>query len=311
MDLFAVQDDVIGKIISALEVKLSKNEREQLARIPTDNLEAYDYFLRAEQEGFFYGDVQSFRRTLAYYQKAIDLDPDFASAHAGIARVAVDVWRNDYNYLWAGAVARKVAYDAAGQALKIDPNNARAQTVLALLQLVDGHAVEAKDSAYRAVAAQPNDAEIVANLALILAYFGDSKQAIIEMDKALRLDPTPPPNLQLLAGIVFYTTRENARAIPLIEAARSALPKVEPAREYLAAAFAYANEKQQAEQEAKQLLTIFPDSNLTYYTYLYDYWRDSDLRYHLSGLRAAGIPQWPFDFQGNPPIKSVEQNYAS
>lgn len=300
MDLFAVQDDVIGKIISALEVKLSKNEREQLARIPTDNLEAYDYFLRAEQEGFFYGDVQSFRRTLAYYQKAIDLDPDFASAHAGIARVAVDVWRNDYNYLWSGAVARKVAYDAAGQALKIDPNNARAQTVLALLQLVDGRAVEAKDSAYRAVAAQPNDAEIVANLALILAYFGDSKQAIIEMDKALRLDPTPPPNLQLLAGIVFYTTRENARAIPLIEAARSALPNVEPAREYLAAAFAYANEKQQAEQEAKQLLAIFPDSNLTYYTYLYDYWRDSDLRYHLSGLRAAGIPQWPFDFQENP-----------
>ena len=158
-DLFAVQDDVIGKIISALEVKLSEGERDQLARIPTDNLEAYDYYLRAEQEGFYYSDVETYRRTLSYYQKAIDLDPSFANAHAGIARVAVDVWRNDYNYLWSAAVARKIAYDAAGQALKLDPNNARAHTVLALLQLVDGREVEARDSANRAVAAQPNDAE--------------------------------------------------------------------------------------------------------------------------------------------------------
>ncbi|MGH6858837.1 MAG: adenylate/guanylate cyclase domain-containing protein [Phyllobacterium sp.] len=296
-DLFAVQDDVIGKIISALEVKLSEGERDQLARIPTDNLEAYDYFLRAEQEGFFYSDVETFRRTLSYYQKAIDLDPNFANAHAGIARVAVDVWRNDYNYLWSAAVARKIAYDAAGQALKLDPNNARAHTVLALLQLVDGRATEAKDSANRAVAAQPNDAEIVGNLALILAYTGASAQAIVEMDKALRLDPTPPPSFQLLAGIVLYTAQENGRAIPLMEAARTGLPKAEPALEYLAAAYSHADDRTRAAQEAARLLEVFPDSNLTYYAYLYDYWRDGDLRYHLSGLRAAGIPEWPFGFQ--------------
>src|SRR5690606_28871880 len=101
----------------------------------------------------------TYRRTLSYYQKAIDLDPDFADAHAGIARVAVDVWRNDYNFLWSAAVARKIAYDAAGQALKLDPDNARAHTVLALLQFVDGREVEARDSANRAVEAQPNSAE--------------------------------------------------------------------------------------------------------------------------------------------------------
>ncbi len=131
-DLFAVQDDVTGKIISALEVELSEGERTQLERIPSDNLEAYDYYMRAEQEGLIYSDVDTYRRTLSYYQRAIDLDPNFADAHAGIARVAVDVWRNDYNFLWSAAVARKIAYDAAGQALKLDPNNARAHTVLAL-----------------------------------------------------------------------------------------------------------------------------------------------------------------------------------
>ena len=140
--------------------------------------------MRAEQEGFLYSDVATYRRTLSFYQQAIDLDPNFANAHAGIARVAVDVWRNDYNFLWSAAVARKIAYDAAGQALKLDPNNARAHTVLALLQLVDGREVEARNSAMRAVEAQPNDAEAAGNLALVLAQTGSRVQAVAEMDRA-------------------------------------------------------------------------------------------------------------------------------
>ncbi|TCL76078.1 adenylate/guanylate cyclase domain-containing protein [Rhizobium sp. BK251] len=298
-DLFAVQDDVIGKIISALSIKLSEGERTQLARIPTESLEAYDYYMRAEQEGHLYGDVDTYRRTLSYYQKAIDLDPNFADAHAGIARVAVDVWRNDYNYLWSGAVARKIAYDAAGQALKLDPNNARAHTVLALLQFVDGRETEARVSANRAVTAQPNDAEAAANLALILVHTGDHDGAITEIGKALRLDPSPSPSLQLLAGIVYYTAHDNERAIPLIEAARGALPNAEAVREYLAAAYAQQGSEDEAAMEKARLLALFPDSNLTYYTYLYDYWRSDDLSYHLVGLKEAGIPRWPFGFEGD------------
>ena len=297
-DIFAVQDEVIGKIISALAVELNEGERTLLAQIPTDNLEAYDNYLRAEQEGFLYSDVETYRRTLSYYQKAIDLDPDFANAHAGIARVAVDVWRNDYNQIWSAAVARKIAYDAAGQALKLDPNNARAHTVLALLQLVDGRHAEAIDSANRAVTAQPNDPEAFGNLALVLAHTGNHEQAIAEMEKALRLDPAPPASFQLLAGVVFYTARQNERAIPLLEAARDGLPMTEPAREYLAAAYAHRGDRQRAAQEAEKLLELFPDCNLTYYSYLYDYWREEDLRYHLTGLGQAGIPEWPLGFEG-------------
>ncbi len=298
VDLFAVQDDVIGKIIAALEVKLSEGERDQLARIPTDNLEAYDYYMRAEQQGLIYSDVDTYRQTLAFYQKAIDLDPRFADAHAGIARVAVDVWRNDYNSLWSAAVARKIAYDAAGQALKLDANNARAHTVLALLQLVDGRDTEARQSAARAVAAQPSDPEAYANQALILAQTGEHEQAIADLERALRLDPSPSPSLRLLAGIVYYTARDNDRAIPLIAVAGEALPNAEAAREYLAAAYAQRGDRARAVAEGEKLLKLFPDTNLTYYSYLYDYWREEDLNRHLYGLRTAGIPEWPFGFVG-------------
>jgi adenylate cyclase len=297
-DLFAVQDDVIGKIITALAVELTAGEEDQLSRIPTDNLEAYDYYLRAEQEGFYYSDVDTYRRTLSFYQRAIDLDPDFADAHAGIARVAVDVWRNDYNFLWTAAVARKIAYDAAGQALKLDPKNARAHTVLALLQLVDGRYVEATESARMAVSLQPNNTEVLGNLALVLAHTGNAEQAVAEMNKALRLDPAPPASFQLLAGVVFYTARDYERAIPLLETARDALPNAEPAHEYLAAAYAHGGKQVGAELAALHLLRLFPASNLAYYGYLYHYWRDEDRRHHLAGLRKAGITQWPFGFEG-------------
>jgi adenylate cyclase len=297
-DLFAVQDDVISKIIAALAIRLSEGERTQLAQIPTENLEAYDYYMRAEQAGLTYGDVVTYREALSYYQKAIDLDPNFADAHAGIARIAVDVWRNDYNILWSAAVARKIAYDAAGQALKIDPNNARAHTVLALLQLVDGRQTEALTSANRAVQAQPSDAEANGNLALVLAHIGNHEQAISEMEKALRFDPSPSSGFQLLAGVVFYIVGDEDRAISLMEAARDALPKAEAAREFLTAAYIDDGDKARSLQEKTKLLGLFPESNLTYYSYLYDYWRKDDLNKHLSRLQKAGIPDWPFGFQG-------------
>jgi adenylate cyclase len=298
LDLFAVQDDVTSKIITALEVELTESERDKIERLPSDNLEAYDYYMRAEHEGLTYSDIDTYRRSLAYYQKAITLDPDFADAHAGIARIAVDVWRNDYNLLWSAAGARKIAYDAAGQALKLDPENARAHTVLALLQLVDGRQGEARESADRAVGAQPNSAEASGNLALVLAYTGKREEAVVEIERALRLDPTPSPSFRLLAGIVFYAARHNSRAISLLQEATSNLPDAEAAREFLMAGYSLTGDQVRAAEEQKKLLTLFPESNLTYYRYLYDYWRAEDLNYHLRALRNAGIPDWPFGFVG-------------
>lgn len=297
-DLFALQDDLIEKIIAALSIQLTEGEKEKLARIPTDNLEAYDYYLRAEQEGFYYSDVETYRRALSYYQRAIDLDPDFAEAHAGIARIAVDVWRNHYTFLWSGAVARKIAYDAAGQALRLDPDSARAHIVLALLQLVDGRPVEAQASARNAVAVEPNHAETLGNASLVLAHAGARSEALAGLEKALRLEPAPPPSFRLLSGVVFYIAEDYERALPLLEAARDGLPMAEPAREYLAAAYAYADEQAKAKQAVAGLKELYPETNLEHYRSLYGYWRKGDLDHHLEGLRKAGITNWPFGFEG-------------
>ena len=111
-DVFELQNEVIGKIVSALTVKLTGAEKVQLARRPTDNLEAYDYYLRAERD-VYSEDSSLLSVTLSLYEKAIALDPNFAEAYAGYARAAVDVWRLGYVNVLASPVARKRVYEAA------------------------------------------------------------------------------------------------------------------------------------------------------------------------------------------------------
>ena len=106
-DIFELQDEVIGKIVSALTVKLTGAEQAQLARRPTDNLEAYDYYLRAERD-VYSEDYSLLSFTLSMYEKAIALDPNFADAHAGYARAAVDVWRLSYDNVLASGLTEQL-----------------------------------------------------------------------------------------------------------------------------------------------------------------------------------------------------------
>ena len=113
-----------------------------------------------------------------------------------------------------------------------------------------------------------------------------------------RCGSTRPAGELPAAGGRGLLHRPGLRRAILLESARDALPGAEPAHEYLAAAYAYHGQQVGAELEAGNLLRLFPATNLTYYGYLYHYWRDEDRRHHLTGLRKAGITEWPFGFEG-------------
>ena len=95
-DVFAVQDEIIRHIVDALAIQPSTSEQQRLARLPTTDLEAYDYYLRAEQAtrtGFHL----QLREALRLYEKATALDPTFAEAFAADARTATVVMRSNYD----------------------------------------------------------------------------------------------------------------------------------------------------------------------------------------------------------------------
>ena len=292
-DIFALQDEVIGEIVATLAVELTSGERGQLARRPTSSLEAYDYYLRAERRLFGYGrQVEA----LALYREAIALDPEFADAHAGLATAAAEIWRFDIIGVLPSPVARSQAYDSASRALALDPANARAYAVLALMQMIDGEHDQAIASARRAVSLDPNEAETYTYLATVLIYAGRPAEALAAMETAFRLNPIPPAYFHADLGWVLFFNRRYEEALAPLETARGAGVAY---LDTLAMVYAQLGRLEVARAEVAKILEFVPFANLAYYRTLYAHHRRrEDLELRLDSLRKAGVPAWPFGYRG-------------
>jgi adenylate cyclase len=294
-DIFAVQEEVIREIVSALAVELTETEQTRLARLPTRNLEAYDYYLRAEER--VYGDdATSLAAGLSLYERALALDPEFAEAYAGYARTAVNIWQFDWSNVLNGALARKRAYEAAGRALELNPDLGRAYSVLGVLQVVDGAYDEAIRSMQRAITLDANSAEAYVNLALVLTYSGEPAEALVAIETALRLNPKAPQYVHEYRAFVLFMNRRYDEALQELEKER------DDTRGFLAAnilAMAYAQVGRLDKARASVESLFEPQLSVEYFRVLFRHFRrKEDLALYLDALRKAGVPQWPFGFEG-------------
>jgi adenylate cyclase len=275
---------------------MTDQEAAQLARRPTNNLEAYDLYLRAEA-GRNSWSMKGRLEALVNYQKAIALDPTFAEAYAGDARTAVDIWRFDLYALMPAAVARRRAYETAERALALAPDSARAYSVLALIQMVDGRHSEAIGSARHAVQLDPNGSDALIDLAIVLTYAGQHKEAMEAMDKALRLDPNPPPHIWGIHGFVLFFNKKFEQALEAFERTRATMESF-GLSEMLAMTYAQLGRLDDARAEVDELLKDFPGLNIAYFQVIYAHHkRKADLNLRIDSLRAAGLPVWPFGYE--------------
>jgi len=311
-NIFNLQDEVIGRIVTALAINLTKSEQSELERIPTDNLDAYEHYLQGRQSLYSYRRVE-LAVALLQFEKAISFDNDFADAYAGYARAAAEILRLDLFDTLPAHIARKRAYDFATRALSLDPNLALAHTALGLLHLIDGNYEAAIDSCRRGVAQEPSNPDTHINLALVLAFVGRPSEAVPVMKEAFRLDPNPPAAYELFAGDILFMDGQYEQAIGRL---RNALEKTEGcapcqggAHLQLAMAYAQLNRKTEAKSEVKALLSNRKWVNLEYFRQLYGYHkRKGDLDMRLDALGKAGMPQWPTGHQvsGATPLSNLE-----
>ena len=133
----------------------------------------------------------------------------------------------------------------------------------------------------------------------MLAYSGESKQGIEELETALRLNPKPSADTELYAGIVFFIDGQYERAEAALSRGERERKSSEPVWTFLAAARALLGRKQEAAKAIAGLLDKYPNSSIEYYRAREAYFRrPEDLDRFLAGLSEAGLPDWAFDFRG-------------
>jgi TolB-like protein/Tfp pilus assembly protein PilF/class 3 adenylate cyclase len=186
-DIFAVESDIAKMIADTLQAKLSGSEKTEMAKKPTENSEAYELYLKGR---FFWnkrtgGDLKT---AADYFQQAIAIDPQYATAYAGLAETYAVI------PLFAAGTPQKYfpkAKAAAQRAIQLDESSAEAHTALGLLLCFsDVNFVEAEKEFKRAIAINPNYATAhhwYGNC--LLVALGRFDEAISECQRAVELDP--------------------------------------------------------------------------------------------------------------------------
>ncbi len=186
-DIFAVQDSISERVVSALSPRLTGDGRLTAARRSTENAEAYRLYLQGR---FLWNKrtVKSLKQSIDYFEQAIAIDPQYALAYAGLA----DCHQMLAEYLAATPKeAFTKAREAAEKALSIDDELAEAHTSLAYtLAFYDWNWIEAEREFKRALELDPNYATAHHWYSELLMAVGRFDEAIAENERAAQLDPT-------------------------------------------------------------------------------------------------------------------------
>lgn len=215
-DIFAIQDEIAGKVVSALPGRLEDAGREIARGKQTSNITAYDLVLLGNEK-WRQLTVRSMEEARGYFKKAMELDPAYARAHANTAWTIVCA-----KFLESPAVP---PLDEARReieiALDLDEYDAWSHSVFAQLLFLQNRDQEAETHFKRALALNPNDADVAAAFANILIYWGHWQEALTWMKSAKRLNPFPPNIYHWYHALALYSARDYEQAIKVLREARS------------------------------------------------------------------------------------------
>ena len=185
-DVLDLQRDLAAEISSQLRSQLTGEERARLSKHAADNSEAFQLYLKGRYFANKYNDEELNRRGIDYYNKAIEADPTYAQAWAGVS----EAYYNLSNLHMAPKEAMPKAREAARQALQLDDSLAAAHTALAMVLAWYDWDFKGGDREFRrAVALNPNDADAHNAYGDFLTARGDFSRAIAEKRRAEMLDP--------------------------------------------------------------------------------------------------------------------------
>jgi adenylate cyclase len=286
-DIFAVQDEVTQHIVSALSLKLTRDERQRLARKGTENVEAYDLFLRGR--GLWWRMTREMvAESKPMFERAIALDEGFAAAHAGLAQC------HNLEYIngWCESpeASQQQAYVLALKAVNKDPSDAQANVIFGAVLLWRKEHEPAIAAASKAVALESNYAYGYAMLGQMLHYAGRSAESLDHLARAMRLDPRYPGLYLHWLALSYYALGRYEDAVAALKRRLVRDPNTDISRVILAACYGQLGEIQAARAEWREALRINPTYSLERRKQILPYKDPADFEKILEGLRKAGLP---------------------
>jgi adenylate cyclase len=252
-DIFALQDEIVQKIVFALKVKLTPEEQERFKRVPTNSLEAYDYFLRSSEFGFP-GTKEANVQIRQMCERALELDPQYAAAYARLSQTFLWEW---FSYGGQEQTLNR-ASDFAQKAVALDESLSFAHFVLGWVYVMQKQHDHAQTEMERAITLDPNFAAGYEGLAFALNTSGKPQEAISAATKAVRLAPQHVTNLNAL-GSAYVSAGQYEEAITIFKKILARNPDFWPAHFGLAISYSGLGREGEAKTAGAEILRIIPN----------------------------------------------------
>jgi len=279
-DIFAVQDEVVHSIVAVLPGRIADAGGHSARRRRTENLTAYEYFLRA------LAFLNSWDKTVEprareMLEKAIALDPQFAAAYSGLASWYMgDWWIN----LSTPALDQALALAKKGAAL--DPNDSYCCWTLGYVSVYRKEFDDALAQFERAFALNPNDSDAIVTATWLLTYTGKATEAINKIHKVLSINPHAPPWYFISLGMALYAARRYEEAVAAFS---RGFATADPfTTTYLAAAYGQLGRTDEARAQVVKFRDLKPSMSMLYYAAHEPFREQANLEHLLDGIRKAG-----------------------
>ena len=224
-DVFGLQDQVTGQIVTKLAVQLTADEQQQIAEVETASTEAYDAFLQG-WELYQQQTPAGLKAAVGHFERAIELDPDYARAHAALAAVYWQAfrryWHDEFGYRSVHESRARAELLVANTRLK--PTALKHQVAAAMLSQQSRH-TEALAEGGKAIGIDPNDPDSYIALAGALSLAGSPDEALKLIRKAMRLNPHFPPHYLYELGLAEFGMGNYGAAADALEQATKLNPQ--------------------------------------------------------------------------------------
>jgi TolB-like protein len=288
-DIFELQDRIAESVVGAIAPQLERAEIERAKRKPTESLDAYDYYLRGTAK-LHYGTRDAIEAALPLFYKAIELDPDFASAY-GMAAWC-HLWRKVNG--WMVDRPREIAEGVRLARLAVEFGRDDAVALTRAGHAL-GHFTGDLDGGIalidRAVLLNPNLAPAWFLGGFLRALNGETTAAFEHFGHAVRLSPLDPEMFRMQVGMAlahFFAGHFDS-AVDWAEKAAGNLPSLLAAAAVMAASHALSGRINEAKQAMERLRALDPSMRITSLRDWLPIHRSEDLARFAEGLRLAGL----------------------